>query len=366
MEIDYYELLEITQNTDKEGIKKAYRKLALKYHPDRNQGDSEAEAKFKLINEAYEVLSDDNKRAIYDRYGKEGLKGSTGGFEGFSGFADVFAEFFGGGFGGSRQRGETEKFKANFAVQIELSFKEAAFGCKKTINFTYKKYCQTCKGSGAKDGETSTCSKCRGSGKITTGGFLSFIQTCPACEGLGKIPKEKCHECKGLGYEEIKDSKEIDILEGIDDGMSFRLSGLGNVPKNGVRGDLIVQVSVEEDEIFLRDESDVYLELPVFFTQAALGERIKIPTIRGSAFLELPVGAKSGDRFVLENEGIKNLRSHKLGRQIVQIKVEFPKNLNEEQRELLQKLNASFGVSEEGYHQEQKGFFDKITSWLRS
>ena len=366
MEIDYYELLEISRTADKDTIKKAYRKLALQYHPDRNAGDSEAEAKFKLINEAYEVLSDDEKRSVYDRYGREGLKSGGFGFEGFD-FGDIFSSFFGGGFGGrTRNRSTQDAYNANLALMLNLSFKEAVFGCKKSVKFSYKSACKACKGSGAKGGELQECSKCGGKGQVgAQRGFMTFVQTCSACGGSGQVVKEKCAECGGAGFDELDESVEVQVPEGIDSGMSLRVAGKGNVLKSGSRGDLLVRVSVAEDEFFVRDGADVYIEFPVFFTQLALGQKIKVPTLRSHAFLQLPLGAKNGDRFVLENEGIKDIRSGKMGRQIVQIAVKFPKKLNDEQKELLNKLNESFGINDEGLNDEQKGFFDKIAEWFR-
>ncbi|WP_348518989.1 molecular chaperone DnaJ [Campylobacter sp. CCS1377] len=371
MEISYYEILEITQNADKDTIKKAYRKLALKYHPDRNQGDKEAEDKFKLINEAYEVLSNDEKREIYDRYGKEGLKSGGfggGGFSDFGDLGDIFSSFFGGGFGSnSKKRHRSEdKYNADLKVQIQISFKEAVFGCKKTINFSYKNSCKTCNGSGAKDGKTEVCPKCHGRGQVEIQqGFITFAQTCPNCHGEGKSIKEKCPSCYGLGYEEIKDNFELNIPEGIDNGMNLRVENKANILKNGTRGDLFVQVFVLDDDTFVRDEDDIYIEFPVFFTQAALGQSIKVPTIRGEAILNLPIGAKDGQRFALENEGVKNIKTKKLGRQIVQISITFPTSLNDEQKELLEKLSESFGIKN-GLYQEQEGIFDKIKSWFKS
>lgn len=369
MQVSYYEILEISQNADKETIKKAYRKLALQYHPDRNQGDKEAEAKFKLINEAYEILSDDNKRSVYDRYGKEGLKGGGGGF-GFEDFdlGDIFSSFFGGsGFQRSRSkaRQNDDKYEANLSISLELSFKEAVFGCSKELHFTYKNACKTCKGSGSKDGSVQTCSKCNGRGQVgVSQGFMTFVQTCPQCQGQGSVVKEKCSKCKGKGFEELKDSATIEVPEGIDDGMSLRVKGRGNVLKDGFRGDLYVKFKVKEDEVFIRDEQDIYIEFPVFFTQVALGQSVKIPTIRGEANLKLPLGAKDGDRFVLENEGVKDVHSDKIGRQIVQIAVKFPDKLNQEQEELLEKLGESFGIKKGQMHQEQESFFDKIKAFF--
>lgn len=372
MEIDYYEILEISQNADKDTIKKAYRKLALKYHPDRNQGDKEAEGKFKLINEAYEVLSNDEKRAIYDRYGKEGLKGS-GGFGGdfgdFGDLGDIFSSFFGDAFGrNSRQkRGEkNEKFSSELGINLKLSFKEAVFGCKKIIDFVYKDSCKACKGSGAKDGKTITCPKCQGSGQVgVRQAFITFAQTCPDCKGSGVSIAEKCPDCKGKGFNEIKDSLEMNIPEGVDTGMSLRVPGRGNILKDGTRGDMFVKILAEEDETFIRDGDDIYIEFPVFFTQAILGQSIKVPTIRGEAILDLPIGAKDKQRFVLEREGVKDVHSNSIGKQIVQIAIKFPNSLNEEQTRLLEELSESFGVKD-GMHQEQKGLFDKITSWFKN
>lgn len=370
MEIDYYELLEITRTADKDSIKKAYRKLALKYHPDRNQGDKEAESKFKLINEAYEILSDDEKRSIYDRYGRDGLKSSMQG-SGFN-FADIdiegiFSDFF--GFSGSRKRNKrqsSEKYSENLSIPLVISFKEAVFGTKKNVEFMYKSFCKDCKGTGSKDGEVKICPKCEGRGQVgLSRGFMTFVQTCDECRGEGSIVKDKCKTCSGLGYENKRDSIELDIPEGIDDAMSLRVAQRGNLTQSGSRGALLVKISVQDDETFIRDGSDIYLKFPVFFTQAALGAKVKIPTIRGHAFLELPVGAKDGDHFVLEKEGVKDIHSEEIGRQIVQISISFPKHINDEQKELLAKLNESFGVNEEGIHQEQQGFFDKIASWFK-
>ncbi|MBZ7936285.1 MULTISPECIES: molecular chaperone DnaJ [Campylobacter] len=372
MELDYYEILEITQSADKDTIKKAYRKMALKYHPDRNQGDKEAEDKFKLVNEAYEVLSNDEKRAIYDRYGKDGLKGggfgNTSGFGGFEDLGDIFSSFFGDGFGRSSRRKKTsdEKFASDLIVNLRLSFKEAIFGCKKNIDFVYKNSCKTCQGTGSKDGKLQTCPKCKGSGQVgISQGFITFAQTCPECKGSGESIREKCSDCKGKGYEEIKDQVEISIPEGVDSGMNLRVNSKGNISKNGSRGDLYVKIIVDEDRTFIRDENDIYIEYPVFFTQAILGQSVKVPTIRGEAVLNLPKGAKDGQRFVLEKEGVKDVHSSYIGNQIVQISIKFPNSLNDEQKELLEKLSESFGIKD-GMHQEQKGFFEKIADWFKS
>lgn len=367
MELNYYEILEISQSADKDSIKKAYRKLALKYHPDRNQGDKEAESKFKLINEAYEILSDDKKRAVYDRYGKEGLKGG-GGFGGFADFEDlndIFSNFFGEGFGSRKNKAAGEKFDANLAIALKLNFKEAVFGCKKEVEFSYKKACQSCNASGAKGGKLQSCPRCRGKGKVgIQQGFITFAQTCPDCRGSGESASEKCPDCRGSGFNELKDKVEVNVPEGVNSGMSLRVNGRGNITKDGSRGDLFVKIYAEEDKIFIRDDEDIYIEFPVFFTQAILGQSIKVPTIRGEAVLNLPKGAQDGQRFVLENEGVKDVRNSRIGRQIVQISIKFPDSINEEQTRLLEELGESFGIKD-GVHQEQKGLFEKIATWFK-
>ena len=367
MEIDYYEVLEIERNSDQETIKKAYRKLALKYHPDRNQGNKEAEEKFKLINEAYEVLSDNEKRQIYNQYGKDGLKGMrSGGFGGFEDIdlGDIFSSFFGGGASSRRkQKPKDEKYDSDLVIATTISFKEAVFGCKKNISFSYKNFCKSCDGKG---GKIKTCSSCNGKGQVgVSQGFMTFVQTCPKCQGSGEEILEKCKDCNGLGYEEIKDSVDINIPEGIDNGMSLRAEKKANIMKNGSRGDLFIKIRVLEDDNFIRDGQDIYIEFPIFFTQAILGQKIKVPTIRGEAELTLPKGTKDGQRFILEKEGVKDIRSNKIGREIVQISITFPKDINDEQRKLLEQLSESFGIKDGIYH-EQKNLIDKIKSFFKT
>lgn len=370
MELNYYEILEISQDSNKETIKKAYRKMALKYHPDRNQGNKEAEEKFKLVNEAYEVLSNDEKRNIYDRYGKEGLKGQMGGGFNFNDFdlGDLFGSFFDDSFGFSRSKKnkKEEKYPSDFAIDLSIGFKEAVFGCKKTTSFYYKKPCKTCNGSGSENGKEEICPKCQGRGQVgVRQGIMTFVQTCSNCQGNGKIIKDKCKNCQGKGYEEVKDEITIDIPEGIDNGMSLRVANKANqVPNSSQRGDLYVRIDVEEDQKFIRHKDDIYTIVPVFFTQAALGKTIKVTTIRGEADLKLPMGAYDKQKFELVNEGVKNIHSNKIGSQIVQIDIKFPKNLNEEQKNLLQQLEKSFGIQEDENLKAQDGLIDKIKSWF--
>ncbi|ANE32307.1 molecular chaperone DnaJ [Campylobacter hyointestinalis] len=365
MEFDYYEILEISRDADAEVIKKAYRKLALKYHPDRNQGDKEAEEKFKLINEAYEVLSNSEKRDIYDKYGKDGL--NSNGFSGFDSdfdLGDIFSSFFGGGFSSrSGGRRSSDKYNLDIETIVNLEFNEAVFGCEKEIKYSFKTPCQTCNGTGSKDGKKATCSHCAGRGKIShRQGFMSFVQTCPYCNGSGETIKEKCKDCGGNGFKQEEDSIKISIPEGVDTGTRIRVSGKGNKGLGGT-GDLYVRVNVKDDDHFVRNGDDVYIEIPVFFTQAMLGETIKIPTLRGDADLKLPVGAKDKQQFIFENEGVKNAHTKKNGRLVVQIAINTPKKLTDEQKELLEKLQKSFGVKS-GTTSED-GIFDKIKSWFK-
>lgn len=367
LEFDYYEILEVSKNADADAIKKAYRKQALKYHPDRNQGDKEAEERFKQINEAYEVLSDENKRDIYDRYGKEGLKGSAGGFGGgfdFDDLGDIFSSFFGGGFSSSQRSSKNQyKYALDIEVGLTLEFNEAIFGCEKEIKYRYKTPCQSCNATGSKDGKKQTCAQCNGSGKVgIRQGFMQFVQSCPGCGGSGQSIKDKCPKCDANGYNEVSDSIKINIPEGVDSGTRIRASQKGNRYEN-VNGDLYVRIMVKEDEHFHRDGDDIYIEIPIFFTQAALGESIKIPTLRGETTLSLPVGTKDKQQFIINKEGVKNARTKQLGDLIVQVSVQMPKKLNDEQTKLLKELQNSFNI-QSGEMTSHDSILDKIKSWF--
>jgi len=373
-QIDYYELLEISRGCDKSTIKKAYRKLAMKYHPDKNPGDKEAEEKFKNINEAYQVLSDDKKRALYDQYGHAGLEGhgagsGAGGFSGFDDLGSVFEEMFGSAFGGRANRRRQQKsynYNLDMSIDITIEFNEAIFGCKKELNYKYKKACKSCKGTGAKDGKLSTCSTCDGQGQIhMRQGFMTFAQTCPKCHGTGQAIKDKCNSCSGKGYEEVKDSFTVDIPEGIDNGNRIRVGGKGNIAPNGSRGDLYIQISVKEDKHFIRHDDDIYYEVPIFFTQVALGATIKIPGLRGELELEIPAGTKDKEQFTFRGEGVKSVQGYGQGSLIVQIKIIYPKSLNSEQKELLEKLQESFGIQSTPHESTFEKMFDKVKSWFK-
>ncbi|MDX1809453.1 MAG: molecular chaperone DnaJ [Sulfurospirillaceae bacterium] len=375
MDLEYYEILEIDKNADSGEIKKAYRKQALKYHPDRNQGDKEAEEMFKLVNEAYQVLSDETKRSTYDRYGKAGLDS-----QGFSHFSDmnyedimgdlgsIFESVFGGGFGGGfgrESRRNDQKYALDQEEIVTLEFNEAAFGCQKEIKFKYKTPCSHCDGTGSEDKKVQNCVDCNGKGQVFyRQGFMTYSQTCPTCGGQGKSIKNKCTKCAGKGYEEVKEKINIDIPEGVDNDNRIRVANKGNIDQLNRRGDLYISIKVKEDEHFMRHNDDVYIEVPVFFTQIALGESIKIPTLRGETTLEIPLGAKDKQQFIFKNEGIRNVHSHRLGSLIAQINIKYPKKINNEQKELLEKLGDSFGYKKEVEDDTFKGVFEKIKGWF--
>jgi molecular chaperone DnaJ len=373
-DLSYYEILEVSRDADKATLKKAYRKMAKKYHPDRNPDDSDAEHKFKLCNEAYQVLSDDQQRAVYDRYGKEGLQGGMGGGGGFggAGFDDlgsIFEEMF-GGFGGAtrgrRQRTDSDKYPLDLGVEMNISFQEAVFGCEKEVSFSYKKSCTSCKGTGAKDGSVTTCSQCGGKGQVyMRQGFMTFSQTCPVCHGEGTVIKDKCDECHGQGFVTVDETVTIKVPAGIDSENRLRVSGKGNKGKSGRRGDLYVTFYVEPDPHFVRRGNDVYLEVPVFFTQAALGESISIPSLTGEIELELDEGTKDKQQYRFRGEGIPDVHGHGKGDLIAQVTLTYPKRLSDEQRALLEQLQESFGIESKPHESVFESAFDKVKSWFK-
>ncbi len=374
MEFDYYEILEIDRNADSTIIKKAYRKLALKYHPDRNQGDKDAEEQFKKVNEAYQVLSDENKRSIYDRYGKEGLDR-----QGFSHYSEqnyedimgdlgaIFESVFGGGFdfGSRSRRQKTQKYTLDLETSVILEFNEAVFGCKKEIKYKYKKPCSTCEGTGSKDKKLKSCSTCDGQGQVfSRQGFMTFSQVCPSCKGSGEVVKNPCSSCKGKGYEEEEAKISVDIPEGVDNGNRIRAAGKGNRGEHGQNGDLYVQIRVKDDEHFVRHHNDIYIEVPVFFTQAVLGESLKIPTLRGEKELKLDIGTKDKQQFIFKGEGVMDVHSRSKGNLIAQIKIKYPKKVNEDQRKALLEIQESFGYKSGENAEHFDGVFDKIKKWF--
>jgi molecular chaperone DnaJ len=363
---DYYSVLEVSKTATQDELKKAYRKMAKKYHPDKNPDNKEAEEKFKLANEAYEVLKDEKKRAIYDQYGKAGLEGGMGGGSGGFGGAgfgefdlnDIFDSFFGQGSSGNNRR---RKPPTDLSIQLDLTFKEAVFGTTKEIKFKYRKPCKACNGTGAKDGKVRECPTCHGKGQIyMRQGFMSISQTCPACQGEGKIYEEKCSTCHGKKYEEVIDTVEVKVPAGIDSDNRLRVSGRGHSDENGNRGDLYVTFFVESDSHFTRHGDDLYLEVPVFFTQAILGETIKIPSLKNELELKLDKGTRDKQQYVFRNEGVPNVKGYGQGNLIVQIKINYPQSLNSEQEEMLHKLQESFGIESKPH----ESLLDKIKKFF--
>jgi len=368
-QIDYYEILEVSRDCSGAELKKSYRKLAMKFHPDRNHGDKDAEEKFKQINEAYQVLSDEEKRSIYDRYGKEGLErqgGYSGG--GMNDFMDIFNSMFGGGFGGGfgqARRNSDQKYAQDFEQEISLAFHEAVFGCEKAIDILYKVPCEECKGSGAKDGKMETCDYCKGQGQVVMRqGPMTFAQTCPKCRGEGKTVAQKCPKCDGKGFQTKEESVTIKIPAGVDSGNRLRVQGRGNQDKYGRRGDLYITFIVEEDEHFIRNGSDIYIEVPVFVTQAILGATISIPSLDGKLSLDLKAGTKDKEHFVFNGEGVVDVHTGRKGRLIAQVKMILPEKLNAEQKELLTKLQESFGVESKPHHGLFEGVCERVKGWF--
>jgi molecular chaperone DnaJ len=375
-ELDYYEVLEVSRNCTGAELKKSYRKLAMKYHPDRNPDDKEAEEKFKYLSEAYEVLKDSKKRAIYDQYGKAGLnnQGMGGGFGGgqnMDDIMDIFNSMFGGGstggFGGGRQRKPSnQKYNLDFEMELPLKFNEAVFGCEKKIDIHYKVPCDDCKGTGAEGGELETCDYCNGQGQVVMKqGFMSFAQPCPKCHGEGQKATNKCDSCSGRGYHEEPDTITINIPAGVDSGNRLRAQGYGNQAQNGQRGDLYLTFEVEQDEHFIRDGSNIYIEVPVFFTQAALGATITIPSLDGELELDLKIGTKDKEQFIFRGEGVPDVHTGQKGQLVAQVKVVYPNKLTDEQEEMLEKLQESFGVESKPHKSSFDSAFSKVKSWFK-
>ena len=363
---DYYEVLGVSKDADDAALKKAYRVLAKKYHPDANPGDKQAEAAFKEINEAYSVLSDPKKRAQYDQFGHAAFDprmggGSGGGFyEGSAAdFGDIFGDLFGGGgdifgsfFGGGRgaQRAANAPMRgANVHATVRLSFEEAVFGCKKKITIDYKEECETCKGSGAKPGTSpETCPTCKGQGKIvktsrTAFGTMQNVQVCPNCHGSGKIVKEKCTSCNGTGYKRVRKSFEVSIPAGIDNGLAVRMPQGGEPGVNGgERGDLLVECIVSPHPIFKRQESNIFSTVPISFATAALGGTIRINTVDGEVEYTVKAGTQTDTRVRLAGKGVPSLRNPKVrGDHYVTLVVEVPTKLNEQQRAALKSFDEA-------------------------
>ena len=366
---DYYEVLGVDKSSDENTIKKAYRQLAKKYHPDMNPGDAEAEVKFKEVNEAYDVLSDPDKKAKYDQYGHAAFDPAAGGGAGFGGFGDfgvdindIFSSFFGGGGGSSRRNGPVRG--SNITVRLTLTFEEAVFGCKKEISYQKVQKCTECSGTGAAKGTSpKTCDHCRGTGYVTVQqrtmmGMMQTRRECDHCKGTGKIVETPCGECKGSGFTRVTKKLEVNIPAGIDDGQQIGLRGQGSDGANGGGpGDLNIIISVRPHAVFERDGYDLYLEEPITYAEATLGAEIEIPTLEGNQKLEIPEGTQTGTTFTLRGKGVQQVNSKNRGNLHVTVVVEVPKGLNREQKELLEKFAESCG---EGNYSKRTKFFKKF------
>jgi molecular chaperone DnaJ len=374
---DYYDILGVPKNATEEDIKKAYRKLAMKYHPDRNQGDEakKAEEKFKEAKEAYEMLSEPQKRAAYDQFGHAGVDPNMGmgrgaGPEGFGGFAEAFGDIFGDIFGGAAgagagaRRGGQQVYRGgDLSYAMEITLEEAAFGKETQIRIPNWENCDTCSGTGAKPGtSTKTCPTCSGSGTVhLRQGFFSIQQTCPHCRGSGKIIPEPCTTCSGQGKIKKQKTLEVKIPAGINEGMRIRSAGNGEPGTNGgPSGDLYIEIRVKQHEIFERDSDDLHCSVPVSMTTAALGGTIEVPTLGSRAEIELPEGTQHGKTFRLRGKGIKGLRSSYPGDLYCHVTVETPVKITEHQRKLLKELDESFKKGGERHSPNSKSWADRV------
>jgi molecular chaperone DnaJ len=365
---DYYEVLGVNRDASDEEIKKAYRRLAMKYHPDRNPDNPKAEEHFKEAKEAYEVLSDAGKRAAYDQYGHAGVDGGArgAGFEGFGGFADAFGDIFGDIFGGGGRRSNVFR-GADLRYNLEVSLEEAAHGTETKIRIPTLTECETCHGSGAKPGtQPATCSTCAGHGQVRMQqGFFSIQQTCPTCHGSGRVVKTPCPACGGAGRTKQYKTLSVKIPAGVDEGDRIRLSGEGEAGVNGgPPGDLYVVIQIKSHAVFQRDHNDLHCEMPVSFTTAALGGEIEIPTLDGYAKIKIPPETQSGKVFRLRGKGIKGVRSHTHGDLLCHVVVETPVNLTERQKELLRELEEISQANREKHNPRAKSWMDKVREFF--
>lgn len=369
---DYYEILGVEKSASKDEIKKAYRKLSKKYHPDINQEEGSDE-KFKEVAEAYEVLSDEDKRSQYDRFGHEGMKsqfgGGGGGFQssgGFGGFEDIFSSFFGGG----RQADPNAPRKGDdLQYTMTVDFEEAVFGVTKTITIKKEVKCDTCDGNGAKPGTSkSTCSMCSGAGRVaveqnTPFGRIQTERTCPTCEGTGQEIKDPCNKCKGTGTVMKDVDIEVTVPEGVDNGQQIRVQGQGEPGVNGgPSGDLYIVFRVRPDSRFTRDGDDIHYELPITFSQAALGDEIKVPTISSEVVLTIPAGTQTGRRFRLKEKGVKNVHGYGYGDQFITVKVVTPTKLSEQEVDIFRNLAEQGG---ESINEQQENLFDRTKRFFK-
>ncbi len=369
---DYYEILSIDRNASGDQIKRAFRKLAAKYHPDRNPGDKEAEVKFKECAEAFEVLSDPQKRQRYDQFGHEGLSGAgmhdfsgMGARDIFSMFEDLFGDLgFGGGFGSRSRSARRAQRGYDLETQVSIELEDAANGTTQQVSFTRQDLCETCSGSGAKPGTSpQTCSTCGGAGQVAMRqGFFQMVRTCPACEGSGKTIADKCPDCRGSGRRPLERELEVRIPPGISDGQIIRVGGEGEPGSQGApRGDLHVVVRVKPHSVFHRDGDNLILRMPVGFALATLGGQVNVPTLDGEHNLTLPRSTQHGQTFTIADQGVPNLRTGRKGDLVVQVMIEIPRKLSEKQERLLREYAET---EDHSVLPQSSGFWDKIRDYL--
>jgi len=368
---DYYEVLGVNRDAAEEDIKKAYRKLAMKWHPDRNPENPKAEERFKEAKEAYEILSDSQKRAAYDQFGHAGVDptmaaGAGAAGAGFGNFADAFGDIFGDIFGGGRARSNVYR-GADLRYNLEVSLEDAARGTETRIRIPAMEECTTCHGSGAKPGTSpTTCPTCQGHGQVRMQqGFFSIQQTCPRCHGSGKIVASPCPTCSGAGRIKQHKTLSVKIPAGVDEGDRIRLSGEGEAGMNGgPPGDLYVVIHLRPHPVFTRDHNDLHCEMPISFTTAALGGEIEIPTLDGYAKIKIPAGTQAGQMFRLRGKGIKGVRSHEPGELFCHVVVETPVSLTERQRQLLREFDTISAADSARHNPRAKGWFDKVKTFF--
>ena len=363
---DYYEVLGVQKNATPEDIKKAYRKMAKECHPDLHPNDKQAEERFKELNEANEVLSDPDKRARYDQFGFDGpqnpFTAGAGGFDfgGFGGMGDILDQLFGGGMGGARRQNGPQQGN-DLQYNLHISFEEAAFGCEKSFEFMRNEACETCHGTGAKPGtQPKTCPTCRGSGQVrVSGGFMVTVRTCTTCGGKGKIISEKCTACGGDGRVRRRRTASVKVPAGIDNGQTIVMNGQGEPGRNGgPNGDLYIQVSVKPHKLFRRDRTNLHLELPISFTQAALGADIDVPTLGGGkTSFHIPEGTQNDAEFRIKGQGVQQPGGSYRGDLILHVRVEIPKRLSDKQKELLRQFDE---ISSGREYEGRKSFLDKV------
>ncbi len=372
---DYYEVLGVSKSASADEMKKAYRRLAMKYHPDRNKDDADAEARFKEAKEAYEVLNDADKRAAYDRFGHDGVRASgaggagPGGF-GAEGFSDIFGDVFGDIFGAGRRGGGSQVFRgADLAYELKLDLEQAVSGDNVTIDVPTQVICETCDGSGAKKGsEPVTCSTCGGVGQVRMQqGFFSIQQTCPACKGTGKIIADPCDDCHGAGRVRKTRTLSVKVPAGVDDGDRIRLSGEGEAGRNGgPPGDLYVEIRVKPHKIFEREGADLACEVPVSFATATLGGEVELPTLDGNVSLKVPAGTQSGKTFRLRGKGVVTVRDPRKGDLFAQVQVETPVNLTGEQKTLLEQFEKSLKAGGGKHNPRAGGWLDSVKRFFEN